>query len=137
MTADALRVLHGHRYLRLTTFRRDGRAVPTPVWFAEDGGCWYVMTVAHSGKVKRVRHTPRVEVAPCDARGRPLGPSLVATARVLPPTAAARVEALLNRKYGLVKRGFDLLLKLRRVERAYLELCPATSVDDPARSRPA
>lgn len=64
------------KYLRLTTFRRDGRPVSTPVWPVVDradlGGVdqqLLVTTGAETGKVKRLRHTPRVLLAPCDARG--------------------------------------------------------------------
>ena len=58
------------RYVSLLTFRRDGREVRTPVWIASAGSALYVYTNAKSWKVKRVRHTPRVRLAPCDARGR-------------------------------------------------------------------
>ncbi|MEU6182867.1 PPOX class F420-dependent oxidoreductase [Streptomyces coeruleorubidus] len=57
------------RYVLLTTFRRDGRAVPTPVWVMRDGDCLAVWSVADAGKVKRIRNSGRVTVAPCDWRG--------------------------------------------------------------------
>jgi uncharacterized protein len=58
----------------LTTFRRDGTAVATPVWFVADGGTLLVWTGESTWKVKRLRHDPHVEVAICDFRGRELGP---------------------------------------------------------------
>jgi PPOX class probable F420-dependent enzyme len=63
-------------YVSLTTFRRSGAAVATPVWAAPDGGTLVVWTRADSGKVKRLRHTARVLVAPCDVRGRLTGPAV-------------------------------------------------------------
>ncbi len=73
------------RYVSLTTYRRSGVAVPTPVWAAPDGGDLVVWTRADSGKVKRLRHTSRVTVAPCDVRGNLQGEAVEAQARLLPP----------------------------------------------------
>jgi PPOX class probable F420-dependent enzyme len=85
------------------TFRRDGRAVATPVWFAESGGKLYVMTRSDSGKYKRLRRNPRVEVAPCTIRGRETGPRRAATARVLPDRDWASARALIRKKYWLAR----------------------------------
>ncbi len=71
------------RYVVLTTFRRDGRAVPTPVHLVVSGGAGYFRTWDVSGKAKRLRHTPEVDVAPSTMRGRPTGPAIRATARLL------------------------------------------------------
>ena len=60
----------------LVTYRRDGTPVPTPVWAAPAGGTLYVRSERNSGKVKRLRRDPRLLVAPCTVRGRPLGPPL-------------------------------------------------------------
>jgi PPOX class probable F420-dependent enzyme len=57
------------RYISITTFRRDGSPVATPVWVAADGELLYVWTGARTGKAKRIRHNPAVTVAPCTARG--------------------------------------------------------------------
>ncbi len=73
------------RYVSLTTFRRTGDAVATPVWAAPDGADLVVWTRADSGKVKRLRHTSRVTVAPCDVRGNLQGRPVDAQARLLPP----------------------------------------------------
>jgi uncharacterized protein len=127
-----LAALRDHEYILLTTFRKNGQPVPTPVWFAEQDGRLYVLTGHNAGKVKRIRATRRVEVAPCNARGSVRGPSLGGAARVLSPGDGARVEHLLDQKYGWKKRGFDLLeralglLRRRRarVDRDYLEIVP-------------
>ena len=110
--AGSASLLRGHRYVNLTTFRKNGRSVRTPVWFAEDGeGRLYVYTLGDSGKAKRIRNDGRVVVGPSDARGNPLGPEASGTARLLPPAESAMAAALLRRKYGLQKRAFDLLHK--------------------------
>jgi len=95
------------RYVNLTTFRRDGRAVSTPVWFAIEGNHLVIWTAAQSGKAKRLRHTDEVTVAPCDVRGRVKGPSIKARARLLPASDGPRIESLLNQRYGLTKRLYS------------------------------
>jgi Pyridoxamine 5'-phosphate oxidase len=75
----------GHKYLQLTTFRKDGTFVPTPVWFAEDNDKLYAKTRATSGKTKRIRNNPQARVAPCTIRGTVTGPEFPASARILPP----------------------------------------------------
>ena len=74
--------LRGHQYIDLVTFRKSGIGVHTPVWFADLGGRLSVMTRSDSGKMKRIRNNPQVELAPCTLRGRRLGPAVPATARL-------------------------------------------------------
>jgi PPOX class probable F420-dependent enzyme len=98
-----------HRYLSLATYRASGAEVATPVWFASVEGTLYVFTGGDSGKVKRLRRSPRARVAPCDARGTPRGAWQDATARLVTDAAAIRrAEAALRRKYGWQKRLLDL-----------------------------
>lgn len=130
-TAAQFTTLHGQQYINLTTFRKSGAAVVTPVWFAEEAERLYVMTTAETGKVKRVRNNGDVLVAISNARGKALGPEITGSARLLPGSEATRIEGLLNRKYGLIKRGFDLLMALGRLfrrgsatERVYIEIVP-------------
>lgn len=96
--------LGGERYVRLTTFRRDGTPVPTPLWAARDDDAIYVWTPLKSGKVKRLRHTSRVLVAPCTARGEPTGEEVEGVAELLDKEGSARVRKLLRKKYGLQAR---------------------------------
>jgi PPOX class probable F420-dependent enzyme len=107
MTAEAalryamLRPLEGAHYISLTTFRRDGTPVATPVWFAAQNATIFVYTESQSGKVKRLRHTPQVTLAPCTARGEEIGPTIVGTGRVIADHAEARRAGnALARKYG-------------------------------------
>jgi PPOX class probable F420-dependent enzyme len=81
-------VLAEARYVLLTTFRRNGTAVPTPVCSAVADGVIYSSTASGAGKVKRIRHTPQVTVAACDVRGRVTGPTYRANAELLSGTAA-------------------------------------------------
>src|SRR2546428_197910 len=82
--------LDRHRYMSLATFRRNGAEVATPVWFAAVAGRLYVVSGGDTGKVKRIRNSPRARVAPCDARGSVRGAWQDATARVI--TDAALIE---------------------------------------------
>lgn len=106
------------RYLSITTYRRDGTAVATPVWFVEDGGLLLVQTDEESGKVKRIRRNPSVVVAVCSATGRLRGEPVTGKAWVLPAEETARVERLLARKYR-----FDLLI-IKPVRAIQLRLHP-------------
>jgi PPOX class probable F420-dependent enzyme len=99
------------RYVRLTTFRRTGAAVHTPVWFAPVAGGWGVITETDAGKVKRIRAGSRVVIAPCDARGRVEdgAPEWEASARLVTGTEAVRVRHAIRRRYRLGYAAFSAL----------------------------
>ena len=119
--------LGADKYVLLTTFRKDGRAVPTPVWAARDGAELLVWTETNSGKVKRIRRQGTVELAPCDMRGRPKGQSVRGRARVLDADATRHARALISKKYGLIGWLFIFVSKLRRGEAGTIGL--AITVD--------
>ncbi len=108
--------------------------MPTLVWFVQDADRLYVVTGADTGKVKRIRNSSAVKVGPCDRRGRPTGSLVDGVARMLPSDEAQRIEVLLNRKYGLMKRLIDLMQKLRPRPRVYLEIMPRNDGDSRDRS---
>jgi uncharacterized protein len=87
------------KYLSLTSFRRDGTGVATPVWFVEADGRLLVETDADSYKVRRIRRNPRVTIALCTATGRLRGTPVPARATLLPDTELARVDRLMGDKY--------------------------------------
>ena len=122
---SALGELDRHRYMSLSTFRRSGAEVTTPVWFAAAGGKLYVFTAGDSGKVKRLRRSSRARVAPSDARGRVQGAWRDATARlVTEPAAIERAHAALRAKYGWQMWLTDLFSRLagRIRRRAWIEI---------------
>lgn len=128
--------LAGARYVSLTTFRKSGEPVSTPVWIAPDAhdrAILYVLTMLGAGKLKRIRNNSAVELAPCDMRGRILGPALPATCRILPPADHAVANRALTRKYGIQKRALDLLHFLQRGRRAYLAIESRTVTARPGR----
>jgi uncharacterized protein len=118
--------LKGRRHMNLTTFRRDGSPVRTPVWFSETGGRLYVFTGRNTGKVKRISNGGGVLVGPCDMRGRPLGPETAGVARVLPSSERSVAEKSLNRRYPLQRQVFGPIQGLLgRGEEVYLEISPS------------
>jgi PPOX class probable F420-dependent enzyme len=98
--------IHGQKYISLTTFRKSGDAVRTPIWFGEQDDQLYVMTRGDSGKYKRIRNNPSVQIAPCTLRGKITGPDFAATARILPPEDWPRARKTLQRKYWLARIPF-------------------------------
>jgi uncharacterized protein len=95
--------IRGQKYISLTTFRKNGAAVSTPVWFGEESGKLYVMTRSDMGKTKRIRNNSQVRVAPCTIRGKVTGPEFAALARILPPEEHAHARQTVNRKYWLAR----------------------------------
>lgn len=89
-------------YVNLTTYRRDGRAVTTPVWLVARGERFYVGTTSTTGKTKRIRANGRVRFVPCDGRGRrEFGQAYAGTARIVDDAALRNdVRRMLVRKYG-------------------------------------
>jgi uncharacterized protein len=109
------------RFVSLTTFRRSGAAVSTPVWVGRDGGSLVVLTPVGSGKVKRLRHDPRVELRPCGRFGRVAdGVEPVAGQAELrqAPADVDRARATIRRTYPIESRlvlGIERLVeRLRR-----------------------
>jgi len=95
-----------HNYINLTTFRKTGQEVPTPVWFVEMDGKLYVFTGAQTGKAKRIRANGRARVAPSDGRGKPLGEFIPKRGRfVADPEIIRRADELYKRKYGFQRRN--------------------------------
>ena len=120
--------LDGHRYVRLSTFRKSGAAVPTPVWFARVGDLLYVVTGRETGKAKRIRNNPNVVLAPSDFRGKPKGPDLRATARLTNQRKGDPADRALGQKYGWQYRAFGRVESLigSPDELVFLQLGPPT-----------
>ncbi len=123
-TIDAFPTLQGHQYMNLITFRKSGQAVSTPVWFAETDGKLYVTTIPDSGKVKRIRNNGRVQLAPANRSGKPLGPEFEAMARILSAEEEVIARNALNQKYGLLKSVFDFFMHVRGTQSTFIEISP-------------
>jgi len=107
--------LGDEKYLLLTTFRRDGTPVSTPVWAVplegDEVGFW---TSSGSGKAKRLRHTSRVTVQPCDARGRPKAATepVEGTARLVSGAEFDDLREKVKQKYGFMTEVTKVLGQL-------------------------
>ncbi len=117
--------LQRQKYISLTTFRKSGVPVPTPVWFAEADGKLYLFTNRKSGKVKRIRNNPRVQVAPCTFRGRVIGPAFDALARILSAPQSDYARQTMKKKYWLMRVPFVWNKDSIFIELELRDLCPA------------
>jgi PPOX class probable F420-dependent enzyme len=117
---NAFEHLKNYSYIDLVTYRKSGAPVHTPVWFAEQDGKLYVMTRNDSGKAKRIRNNPRIEIAPSTIRGNRTGPGLAATVQVAADPEMAR--RLIRKKYLLARFPIwsrqNIYLEIRAAEAA-------------------
>lgn len=109
----------------LTTYKRDGTPVSTPVSIVVEGDRAFIRTWDTAWKFRRIRNNPEVEIAPSTAGGKPTGPAIRAYARVLTGEESARAGRLLTRKYPIL-HGFlvPLIHRLRRNRTVHIELRP-------------
>ncbi|MEO0492345.1 MAG: PPOX class F420-dependent oxidoreductase [Actinomycetota bacterium] len=113
--------LGDEKYIQLTTFTKDGRPKPAPVWVADLGdGTYGFTTDAGSWKVKRIRNTPSVEITPSDARGNPNDGAATTTAVAEIRTGAGYdpVERAIKAKYGWQFTGITLVERVRHLGKA-------------------
>ena len=101
-----LDILGAAKYISLTTVRRDGTMVATPVWLVRSGNALLVITDPTSGKAKRLHNNPAVSVSPCDMRGRvkPGAISVAGTASFQDDAQVRATMAAMSAKYGLMGR---------------------------------
>jgi PPOX class probable F420-dependent enzyme len=110
MDQGGLSQLAGEKYISIETYRKSGRPVRTPVWFAESGGILYVRTSDDTGKYKRIRNDSSVQVAPCDMRGNVKGEWVKAEARIVSDDEKERAYKMLEKKYGLIYKMSSVFL---------------------------
>jgi PPOX class probable F420-dependent enzyme len=106
------------KQISLTTYRKDGTAVATPVWQVSEGDILTTVSSADAWKVKRIRNNPQVEVTPCDIRGK-VGPDarpVQGTAVLLPPEETEKARRLMESRYVTARIGgfFARTLHIKR-----------------------
>ncbi|MEM7018875.1 MAG: PPOX class F420-dependent oxidoreductase [Pseudomonadota bacterium] len=105
--------LENAQYLNLATFRKNGNAVKTPIWFAQIGEAYYAFSAGNAGKVKRLRNSSKSRVAPCDARGKVLGEWIDSEALIILDTdEIEQAYQALRQKYGWQMRLLDFFSHL-------------------------
>ena len=106
--------LVGEKYINLETYRKNGQGVRTPVWFVErdkdDGSVLYVRTSDDTGKYKRVRKNPSVQIAPCDMRGTVKGKWIKGEARIAGEEEKLKAFKMLEKKYGVLYKMTRMFL---------------------------
>ncbi len=100
----------GHTTI-VTSFRRNGMGVGSPVGTVASQGKLYFMTAASTWKVKRLASNPRVTVAPGTFKGEALGPAIEGTARRLTGSEFKRARDLL--RVGVVGHFWGIIFDLR------------------------
>jgi PPOX class probable F420-dependent enzyme len=118
-----MKTLSETNYLSLGTFRKSGAEVHTPVWFAEEGGIFYLFSNGSAGKVKRLRNSARARVAPCDVRGKVLGEWREAQAHLLSSeTDKKKAHEALLKRYGWQMAALDFFARLygRAAQREFI-----------------
>jgi uncharacterized protein len=123
--AGALSRFTSTRNVLLTTYRRDGTAVGTPVHIAVAGSVAYIRTFDPSGKLKRMRRSNQVEIAPCTFRGKVTGSPLQAKARILHGDESLAAARAISAKYPILHgRLIPWIHRRKGVVTTHLELTP-------------
>ena len=120
--AAGLDSLHGN-HMMLTTFRKSGKAMPTPVWYGRVDDHLYAFSLASAGKVKRIRNNQHVQISACTGIGSITGPTMEARARILPKEEQIIARRALRRKHPIAF-GFSELFANRLLRRkwAFLDI---------------
>ena len=139
-TAADLGALFPGRFLSVTSFKRDGTGIATPVWSVSDGRQLFALTDLHSAKIRRIRRNPRVLVAPCRVNGKLRSEPLPAQAEVLTATPdLERVQHLLLERHKISYRLVMLIYRLGRRLRGRAAVADgaalAITIDQRARRR--
>jgi uncharacterized protein len=114
MSGNKIAQFLNQKYINLETYRKNGQAVQTPVWFAIEDSMIYVRTDNNSGKIKRARNNPHVRITPSNARGQPKGEWIDGEIRIANTAESERANQLLRQKYGLQGRIIRMVNKIRK-----------------------
>ena len=125
-TAGDFSALEGHKYCLITSYRRDGSGVPTPVWLGAADGKLYLPTWADSAKVRRIRANPRVRITPCTTRGKPTGPTAEGSARIVDRTQEEHAERAIQANYGPGRKVYEGAIDAANASLVYIEVAPGS-----------
>lgn len=116
MSRNNILQFSNQKYINLKTYRKNGQAVQTPVWFVIEGSVIYIRTDKNSGKIKRAKNNPHVRITPCTARGQPKGKWLNGEARIASWSESQFANQLLRQKYGLQGKIIRMFNKIRNTK---------------------
>jgi PPOX class probable F420-dependent enzyme len=95
--------LRDTKTILLTTYKRDGSGVATPVSIGFDGDRAFFRTWNKAYKTKRLARNPEVEIAPATLRGEPTGRASRARATLLDGADARRAARALAHGHRLLQ----------------------------------
>jgi PPOX class probable F420-dependent enzyme len=122
---QALEPFVRRRTVLLTTYRRDGTPVGTPVNIAVEGDRAFVRTFDRAWKAKRIRNNPLAEIAPSTMRGKPTAPAIRVRVRLLSGDEASQAARALDSKYRILQGVMvPLAHRLRGYKTLHYELVP-------------
>jgi uncharacterized protein len=113
LSEDKLSQLSNFKYIDIETYRKNGTAVRTPIWFIIYQGLIYFRSDAKSGKVKRIRNNPHVRIAPCDIRGNVKGNWFDGKVKFADSAESSIVYSMIDKKYGFVATLVRIFNKIR------------------------
>jgi uncharacterized protein len=102
--SDRMSVFSTYQYINLETYRRNGQAIATPVWFTIYDDRISVVTRSETGKVKRLRNNSKVRIVPSGIRGQPKGEWLKGKAVFAAQEELDQALKQRNKKYGFKAR---------------------------------
>lgn len=111
MDFDSLAILEKHKYVNLETYKKNGQAVQTPVWFMISNNTILVQTMKTTGKIKRIRNNQKIRVMPCGIRGEPKGEWIEGTAKLADDAKIQEIARLRAKKYGFKAKMLGMFMK--------------------------
>jgi len=117
-------LLNGHTLINLTTFRKNGNPVSTPVTFTRLDGKLYIITGKTSWKIKRLQRNTDVQLTPCDFNGKALGDMMTAKARIIPDSEGKKLRSRIKFPVPApLMFFFNRIRDLRQGGSVYVEIC--------------
>ena len=110
------------KYINLETYRRNGQAVRTTVWFVMDAGTIYIRTDMNSGKVKRIKNNPNIRITPSGARGQLKGKWIEGKIKMAGSLELEHANQLLEQKYGIQGKIIRVFNKIRNTRPTVLSI---------------
>lgn len=101
------------KYINLETYKKNGQAVQTPVWFVTLDDTVFVITRESTGKVKRLKNNQKVRIVPCEFKGKPIGEWMSGTARPASQEESEKAINLRKKKYGFMATVAGFLTKAK------------------------
>jgi PPOX class probable F420-dependent enzyme len=114
--------LGGNPFIALTTYRKNGAPVMTPVWFVKQSEKLFIWTAIDSGKAKRVKNNPCVQLGPSNHSGKLLGQAEAGQAHFTAKEEYANLDKAFRAKYGWQVTLFSLIWKVQGHQHTYIEI---------------